>query len=143
MIYFPFLDVFVEKCPSQFITSIYRKPPITSQYLCWNSFCPQKCETKLLLTLTHRVLAICSPEKLRSKFDDIKFMLQPKGYLEHVIKSFMAKKMKQFHALPKFRPERCPIYLHLPWLSSVSTWFEKQRKFAVKQCFSAVEPRVV
>ena len=94
MIYFPFLDVFVERC-SQFITSIYRKPPITSQYLCWNFFSPQKCETKLLLTLTHRVLAICS-EKLRSKLDDIKFMLQPNGYLEHVIESFMAKRISNF-----------------------------------------------
>ena len=49
----------------------------------------------------------------------------------------MAMKMKQFHALPKFGPEKCPIYLRLPWLGSVST------RFAVKQCFSVVEPRVV
>ena len=47
-------------------------------------------------------------------------------------------------ALPKFGPERCPVYLRcLPWLGSVSTRFEKQVKSAVKQCFSAVEPRVV
>ena len=25
-------------------------------------------------------------------------------------------KMKQFHALPKFEPEKCPVYLRLPWL---------------------------
>ena len=52
-------------------------------------------------------------------------------------------KMKQFHALPKFGPEKCPVYLHLSWLGSVSTWFEKQVKSAVKQCFSAVESCVV
>ena len=51
--------------------------------------------------------------------------------------------MKQFHALPKFGPESCPVYLHLPWLGSVSTWFEKQVTSAVKQCFTAVEPRVI
>ena len=55
----------------------------------------------------------------------------------------MAKKMKQFHTLPKFGPERCPIYLRLPWLGSVSTRFEKQVKSLVKHFFSAVEPRVV
>ena len=55
----------------------------------------------------------------------------------------MAMKIKQFHALPKFGPEKCPVYLRLPWLGSVSTRFEKQVKSAVKQCFSAVEPRVV
>ena len=43
------------------------------------------------------------------------------GYPEHVIKSFMAMKMKQFHVLPKFGPEKCPVYLRLPWLGSVST----------------------
>ena len=55
----------------------------------------------------------------------------------------MAMKMKQFHALPNLDPKKCPVYLRLPWLGSVSTRFEKQVKSAVEQCFSAVEPRVV
>ena len=49
-------------------------------------------------------------------------------------------KMKQFHALPKFGPEKCSVYLRLPWLGSVSALFEKRVKSA---SFSAVEPRVV
>ena len=77
------------------------------------------------------------------ELDKIKVILQTNGYPEHVIKLFMAKTMKQYHALPKFRPERCPVYLLLPWLGSVSTRFEKPVKSAVKLCFSAVEPRVV
>ena len=53
-------------------------------------------------------------------------------------------KMKQFHAaLPVFGPEKCPVYLRLQWLGSVSTRFEKQVKSAVKTCFFAVELRVV
>ena len=51
--------------------------------------------------------------------------------------------MKPFYALLKFGPERCPVYLRLPWLGSVSTRFEKQVKSAVKQCFSAGETRIV
>ena len=51
--------------------------------------------------------------------------------------------MKQFYALPKSGPEKSLVYLHLLWLASLSTQFEKQVKSAVKQCFSAVEPRVV
>ena len=93
--------------------------------------------------LTHRALALCCPEKLPSKLDKIMFILQTNGYPEHVIKSFMAKKMKQFQALPKLGPEKCPVYLRLPWLGSVSTRFENQVKSAVEQCFSTVEPRVV
>ena len=59
------------------------------------------------------------------------------------IKSFMAKKMKQFQALPKFGLEKCPVYIRLSWLGSVFTRFEKQVKSAFKQCFFAVETRVV
>ena len=131
----PFLDVLVEKSPSKFITSIYREPTFTGQYLCWNSFSPRKRKTNLILTLTHRALAMCSLERLPSELDKIKFILLTNGYPEHVIKSFMAMKMKQFHALPKFGPEKCPVYLRLPWLGSVSTRFEKQVKSAVKLLF--------
>ena len=106
----------LEKSPSKFITSIYRKPTFTGQYLRWNSFSSQKRKTNVILTLTHRAMAICSPEKLPSELDKIKFILQTNGYLEHVVKSCMAKKMKQFEALPEFGPEICPIYLSLPWL---------------------------
>ena len=55
----------------------------------------------------------------------------------------LAKIMKQFHALPKFGPEKCPVYLRLQWLDSAFTRFEKQVKSSVKLCFSAREPRVV
>ena len=138
-----FPDVLVEKSPSKFITSIYRKSTFTGQYLSWNFFGPQKHKTNLILTLTHWALAICSPARLPSELDKIKFILQTNRYPENVLKSFMVKKMKQFHALPKFVPEKCPVYLRLQWLGSVSTRFAKQVKFAVKQCFSTVEPRVV
>ena len=43
-----FLDVLVEKS-FKFITSIYRKPTFTSQYLRWNSGSPQKRNTNLIL----------------------------------------------------------------------------------------------
>ena len=104
---------------------------------------PQKCKINLILTLTHWALAICSPERLPLELDKIKLILLTNGYPEHVNKSFMAMKMKQFHALPKFGPEKCPLYLCLPWLGSFSIRFEKQVKSAVKQCFFAVEPHVV
>ena len=51
--------------------------------------------------------------------------------------------MKQFYTLPESGPEKSIVYLHLLWLASVSTRFEKQVKSAVKQWFSAVEPHVV
>ena len=70
-----FLHILVEKPPSKFITSIYRKPTFTGQYLRWNSYSPRKRKTNLILTLNHRALAICSPESLPSELDKIKFIL--------------------------------------------------------------------
>ena len=135
----PFLGVLVEKLPCKFITSIYRKPTFTDQYLHWNSFSPQICRTNLILTLTHWTLAICFCKRLQSQLDKIKSILQTNGYPEHVIKSFMAKTIKHFHALPKVGSERCPVYVRFPWLGSLSTQFENQVTSDVKQYVFAVE----
>ena len=51
--------------------------------------------------------------------------------------------MKQFQALPKYGPEKCPVYLRLLFLGSVSIRFEKQVKSATKQFSSALEARGV
>ena len=45
----PFLDVLFEKSEAEFITSVYRKLTFTGQYLQWNSYCPSKRKTKLIL----------------------------------------------------------------------------------------------
>ena len=71
----PFLDMPVEKGSSKFITSIYRKPTFTGQYIRWNSFSPQKRKADLILTLTHCALTICSPERLQLESDKIKSIL--------------------------------------------------------------------
>ena len=39
--------------------------------------------------------------------------------------------------------EKCPIYLHIPWIGNVSMKFEKQITSVVKCCFFSVEPRVI
>ena len=56
----PFIDVLVEKNDHEFVTSIYRKPTFTGQYIRWNSFCPMKPKTNLISILVHRTLVICS-----------------------------------------------------------------------------------
>ena len=117
----PFLDVLVEKSPSKFITSVYRKPTFTGRSLRWNSLSPRKNNTNLILTLSYWSLSISSFERLPSELDKIKFIPQIDEYPEHVIKVFMSKKMKLFRSEPKFGLKRCPVYLRLPRLSTVST----------------------
>ena len=48
----PFLDVLVTKSDNKFITSVYRKPIFTGQYIHWNSFGPKQRKANLIDTLT-------------------------------------------------------------------------------------------
>ena len=69
----PFLDVLVEKKDLEFVTSIYRKPTFTGQYIRWNSFCPMKRTTSLISTLFHRALVICSKSTLENELSYIRW----------------------------------------------------------------------
>ena len=62
----PSLDVLVEKSNTGFLTSVYRKPTFTGQYISWNSFCPKQRKVNLVKTLVHRALTICSKSKLHA-----------------------------------------------------------------------------
>ena len=139
----PFLDVLVEKNDHEFVTSIYRKPTFTGQYICWNSFCPMKRKTNLISTLVHRALVICSKSTLQNELSNIRSILINNGYSEAVINIVMTKKMNQFRRPTQLGPQKCPVYLHLPWLGNVSMRYEMQIKTAVKRCYFAVEPCMV
>ena len=59
-----FRDVKIEKDNSQFLSSVYRKPSFTDQYIPWDSFGPSKHKINLIETLVHQALVICSKGKL-------------------------------------------------------------------------------
>ena len=50
----PFLDVKIEKNNVQFLTSTYKKPTFTGQYICLDLFGPSKLKTNLTGTLVHQ-----------------------------------------------------------------------------------------
>ena len=49
----------------------------------------------------------------------------------------------QLHVEKTFGPEKCPVYLKLPWIGNVSSKFENQFKKAITSFFYAVKTRVV
>ena len=53
-----------------FVTSIYRKLTFTGLYLSWDAFAPKK--VYLIKCLTFRALKICSDNKIKSEFEQIK-----------------------------------------------------------------------
>ena len=139
----PFLDVKIEKESSQFLTSIYRKSLFTGQYIRWDSFGPLKRKTNLIGTLVHRALVICSKSKLQQELDSIRSILRRNSYPEVIINWIISKKIAHFYQSVKEGPQKCPAYLKLPWIGRISLKFEKQVKSNVKNCFLAVEPRVI
>ena len=102
-----------------------------------------KRKTKLISTLVHRALVICSKSTLENELPNIRSILINNGYPEAVINAVTTKKINQFYRPTQFGPKKCPVYLHLPWLGKVSMRYEMQIKTAVKRCYFAVEPCIV
>ena len=82
---------------------------------------------------------ICSKSKLDPELGKI----LENGYPEHAINSAFKRKLQQLNSNPVHTVEKCPVYLHIPWIRNVSMKFEKQILSAVKCCFFSVEPRLI
>ena len=137
------LDVLVEKEGTGFLTSVYRKPTFTGQYIRWNSFSPKARKISLIKTLGHRALVICSKTKLGSRLDREKQLLIENGCPDDVLLSCITQKLANFVAEKLCGPEKCPDYLKLPWIGNVSSTFENQINKAITSCFYAVKSRLV
>ena len=60
----PFFDVLVEKSPSSFVNSVYRKPTFSGLYISWVSFTPKSRKMNVVKCLTHWTLMICSDSRI-------------------------------------------------------------------------------
>ena len=138
-----FLDVKIQKSDNKFITSVYRKASFTGQYIRWDSFGLSKRKKNLISTLVHRALCICSKSMLQQEFDNVRVILGNNGYPESNTDRGISNKLARFQSPPKFGPNKCPVYLKLPWIGNISLKFENKIKSSVKHCFRAVEPRVL
>ena len=92
----PFLDVQVEKTNSALLTSVYRKPTFSGQYIRWDSFSPKQRKINLIKTLVHRALVIFSEPKLNFELDKIRSVLVDNGYPEHIVSAQISKKVSEF-----------------------------------------------
>ena len=138
-----FLDVNVERTATGFETSVYRKPTFTGQYLRWESFSPTKQKINLISTFLHRALMICTKSKLNEEIKHIKNILLDNGYPESIIDCNISKKIAQFSMPKRVGPEKCPVYLRVPWIGKASIGLDKNVKTAVESCYGSVTTRVV
>ena len=138
----PFLDVLVERGSSKFVTSIYRKPTFTGQYIRWSSFCTKRRKLNLISCLVHRAVMICSPEKLESELDQIRSILASNGYPRTVVETIIRGKLSEE---PQSSPQKetPSVILRLPYIGNVSNKFVKTIRDAVSECYQDVALRIV
>ena len=137
-----FLDVVLEKEGTKFLTNINRKLTFTRQYTRWNFLSSKITKITLIRTLVHRAFMTCSKIKLGSELDKIKELLIENEYPADVLLSCSSQELART-AEEAFGPEKCPVYLKLPWISNFSLKFENQINKAITFCFHAVKPRIV
>ena len=62
---------------------------------------------------------ICSKTTLGSELDKMKQLLIENGYPTDVLLSCINQKLANFSAEKAFGPEKCPVYLKLPWIGNI------------------------
>lgn len=139
----PFLDVCVERMKTGYVTSVYRKPTFTGQYLRWESFTPIKRKASLVSTLVHRALRICSKSRLKEEINRIKSILLENGYPESFVLKQISKKITQFSSPRRFGPDKCPVYLRVIYTGKASLTLENNVRTAVGSCYGSVATRIV
>ena len=115
-----------------FETSVYRKLTFIGKYLRWKSISPLKHKTCLISTLVNRALMICTKRRLNKEIERIKKILLNNGYPKNLINPQIPKKIAQFSTLKRFGPEKCHVYLRVPWIHKPSTNLKKEVKTAVQ-----------
>ena len=68
---------------------------------------------------------ICFKSKLDPELGKICSILLENGYPEHAINSAFKRKLQQLNSNLVHTVEKCPVYLHMPWIGNVSMKFEK------------------
>ena len=137
----PYLDVLVERSHAETLTSVYRKPTFTGLYITWDSFCARKYKINLVRNLVHRAMRICSSSKLQQELDFLKSIFSRNGYPDDVLTRIMAE--RQTVVSNQYGPERCPVYLLLPWKGMSSSKVEWAVRKAVQSAYGAVKVNVV
>ena len=129
----PFLDVLIKRKDDKFITSIFRKPTFTGQYLNFLSYCSRRRKIGLIKTLFHRARKICSSEVFQNELIVIKELLLKNGYPGPLIDKVFKTETNRLDYIKPYGPEKCPVVLILPYVGEKSTQIESNIKKLLKK----------
>ena len=111
-----FLDVLFKRNDNKFITSIFRKPSFTGQYLNFQSYCSRRRKIGWIKTLFHRANKKCSPEVFQNELKVIKDLLIKNGYAKPLIDKVFKTESNRLKYIKPYGPEKCPVLLILPYV---------------------------
>ena len=139
----PFLDVLVERRDDSFVTSVYRKPTFTGEYVPWGSFCPVRRKVNLVACLANRAIRICSQSKLKQELDNISKLFSKLGYPEPIIRNTIKQVVtKSTLPPPSVESDKSIVRIRLPYIGPVSHRFDKQLTSTVQSTFPSVKVQV-
>ena len=127
----PFLDVLVSRKDGSLETSVYRKSTFSGLYMKYDSFVPAQFRHSLINGLFSRAWRLCSSSDIfQNEITYIKQLLTANGFPYHIInkllKRFLKSKSTNSISLPKFGPERKPVFLFLPFCGNNSLKLKRQ-----------------
>ncbi|XP_046582566.1 uncharacterized protein LOC124289940 [Haliotis rubra] len=115
----PFLDVTLESTDKVLVTSVYRKPSHTGQYINYNSCRHPQIKQAIIATLTRRAKSTCHPDNLNSEIDYLKRTFTVlNGYPARLVSSTITKTLESSE--PRLKPEPSPIRITIPYVGPVS-----------------------
>ena len=138
-----FLDVCIQRSiDGELSTKIYRKLNSEALYVPWTSFGPTKQKLGVLTGMVKRFTRLCSPCHLEEELKTLQNTFLALGYPGGLISKVITR-AKSSSALKMIGPQKCPVYLKLPFLGKVSENFATRISEEVGQVFGSVRLRTV
>ena len=141
----PFLDVYVTRVQSSFITSVYRKPTFSGVYTHFTSYLPSVYKESLVSTLLYRAYRICSSWKeIHTEITRTKDLMSRNGYpakfIDKLVSYFLIR-MREPN--PIVNDEKKSILIVLPFLGSSTKNLEKTIKQTIRNCLPDLQCRFI
>ena len=138
-----FLDVCIQRSiDGELSTKIYRKLNSEALYVPWTSFGPTKQKLGVLTGMVKRFTRLCSPCHLEEELKTLQNTFLALGYPGGLISKVITR-AKSSSALKMIGPQKCPVYLKLPFLGKVSENFATRISEEIGQVFGSVRLRTV
>ena len=132
----PFLDVFISRYSTTFVTSVYRKPTFSGVYTHYDSFLPTVYKSGLVSTLLYRCYILCSNwSRIDEEIKTIKSFMLKNGYPASMLDCIISKFLNKLHTKKQLSAQvtKKQFQIVLPHLGTFTRRLEKKVKSSLQQ----------